>query len=82
MDKNILSSLTDEQLLDEKKKMNTAKLINAILIGMMVGVSFYSIVKNGISFWAFFPLIFAFILLRNRNRFKNLEEELEIRNLK
>ncbi len=48
-----LSELTDQELLQEAKKMKTTSLINAALIGFLAGVVVYSVVK---STWGFLTL--------------------------
>jgi len=41
-----LSELTDQELLQEAKKRKSTVIIDAILIGFLIGVVFYSIVKS------------------------------------
>ena len=82
MTKEELSKLTDEQLLAQAKKMKSAKITTAVLIGFMIGVSTYSAVKNGLGFFTFFPLFFVFLLFKGDAKRKVLEEILKERNLK
>jgi glycosyltransferase involved in cell wall biosynthesis len=81
-----LKELNDQELLQEKKKFDTNKIINASLIGLLLGVFAYSAVKSGFTFFTFFPLFFAFILFirgQKRNEFeKELKNEISSRNLK
>ena len=80
-----LSELTDEELLAEAKKVKSSAIISATLIGFMVGIVFYSIVKNGLGFFTLIPLFFAFKVFhnpKNNERNKALEELLKERNLK
>jgi F0F1-type ATP synthase assembly protein I len=58
-----LSNLTDEELLSEAKKMKSTSIINAFLIGFMIGIIIYSIVKSSLGFFTLIPLIFAFKVL-------------------
>jgi hypothetical protein len=81
MEQNNLKSLTDEQLLQEHKKLKSSNIINAFLIGALIGVAVYSAVKNGIGFFTFFPLFFVYLLFRNGKKAKALKEELKFRNL-
>lgn len=60
-----LSELTNEELLTEAKKMKSATIIHATLIGFMVGVIIYSIVKNSLGFFTLIPLFFIFKVLHN-----------------
>jgi hypothetical protein len=77
-----LSELTDQQLLEEAKKMKSSSIINALFIGFMVGIIIYSIVKNSLGFFTLIPLVFAYKLIKNAKNNKPLEEELKSRNLK
>ena len=81
-----LNELNDQELIQKQKKLKTNKIVNATLIGLLLGVSAYSAVKNGFSFFTFFPLFFAFILFirgQKRNEFeKELKNEISSRNLK
>ena len=40
------SEFTDQELLNEAKKMKSFSITNAFIIGVLVGIIFYSIVKN------------------------------------
>jgi len=77
-----LSELTDQELLEEAKKMKSASIINATLIGVMIGIVIYSAVKNSIGFFTLIPLYFAFKVFRNPEKHKALEKLLKERNLK
>ncbi len=82
MTKEELSKLTDEQLLAADKSMKSTNIMNAVLIGLMIGIAVYSTVKNGFGFFTFFPLIFVFVLVKNSVKKKELDEILKERNLK
>lgn len=78
-----LSELTDQELLQEAKKMKSTSLINALLIGFLLGVVFYSVVKNSLGFLTLIPLYFAYKLANNsKYSNKELEDLLKERNLK
>lgn len=77
-----LSELTDQELLDEAKKLKSASIINAVLIGFMIGIIVYSIVKNSVGFLTLIPLFFAYKLFNNSKNNKALEALLKERNLK
>jgi uncharacterized protein YqhQ len=80
-----LSELTDQELLDEAKKMKSSSIINALLIGAMIGIIIYSIAKNTVGLFTLIPLFFAFKLFNNpenKKRNKALEKLLKERNLK
>lgn len=74
MDKKPLSDLTDQELLQEAKKRKSASITNAFLIGFLIGIVFYSVVKNTWGFLTLIPLFFAYKLINNS---KYEKEELE-----
>jgi len=76
------SQLTDEELLKEAKKSKSTAVINATLIGFMMGVVVYSIVKNTWGFFTLIPLFLAYKIFNNSKKNKALEEELMKRKLK
>lgn len=79
-----LSALTDQELLNEAKKMKSTSIINAVLIGVLIGIVFYSIVKNSLGFFTLIPLFFVYKLIKDskHNNNKELENILKERNLK
>ena len=77
-----LSELTDQELLEEAKKMKSKATLNAVLIGFLVGIIFYSFMKNSLGFFTLIPLFFAYKLINNSNNSKELEALLKQRNLK
>lgn len=82
MEQKELSELTDEQLLEEAKKMKSSAIINAVFIGALIGIVIYSIAKNGFGFFIVFPLFLAYLFVKNSKKNKPLENELKARNLK
>lgn len=78
-----LTELTDQELLQEAKKRRTASIINAVLIGFMFGIIFYSIMKNSWGFLTLIPLFLAYKLINN-SKYNNteLEDLLKERKLK
>jgi type IV secretory pathway VirB3-like protein len=78
-----LAALTDQELLDKAKKMKSTSMTNAVLIGFLIGIVFYSIVKNTWGFVTLIPLYFAYKLINNsKHDTKELENILKERNLK
>lgn len=82
MSEKLYSELSDEELLAKRKKVKSANILSAVLIGFFVGIAVFSAVKKGLGFFTFFPLIFVFMLMRNRTEAKELDKEIESRNLK
>jgi type IV secretory pathway VirB3-like protein len=77
-----LAELTDEELLDEAKKIKSTNITNAVLIGFLMGIVFYSIVKNSWGFVTLIPLYFVYKLFNKSNHNKKeLENVLRERNL-
>ncbi|MGC4042030.1 MAG: FUSC family protein [Flavobacterium sp.] len=83
MDKRNLSELTDQELLQEAKKMKSASIMNAVFIGFLIGIIFYSAMKNSLGLFTLIPLFFAY-KLANKSKYdhQELENILKERNLK
>jgi len=77
-----LSELTDQELLDEAKKMKSSSIIQAFVIGFMIGVIVYSIVKNTWGLLTLIPLFYIYKLTQNSNNSKELKALLKERKLK
>lgn len=81
-----LTELNDQELLQKIKKMKTNKIIDAAGIGFTIGIVVYSAVKNGFTFFTFFPLILTYLMVKNSAKNKLLDQELQkelaTRNLK
>lgn len=73
--------LTEKELLQAKKKMKSEKVIRAVLIGFLVGISIFSFYNKGITFFSFFPLFFVVLLVKKDKKHDNIEQELKSRNL-
>ncbi len=77
-----LSKLTDQELLDEAKKMKSTSLTNAVLIGFLIGIIIYSIVKNSFGFFTLIPLFLVYIIFNNSKKHDALKNILKERGLK
>ena len=75
-DKN-LANLSEQELMQKLKKIKSNKIIDSAFIGLTVGISIYGAVKNGLGFFTFFPLILAYMFVRNSANNKLLEKEIE-----
>lgn len=53
-----LSEFTNQELLDEAKKMKSLSIVHAFVIGFMIGVIVFSIVKSTWGFFTLIPLFF------------------------
>lgn len=80
-----LSELSDQELLDEAKKIKSNSVTHALLIGCAIGVVVYAVAKNNFGFLGLLLLYFtykAFNSSENNKRNKELERLLKERNLK
>jgi len=81
MEKKEFADLTNEELLNEKKKIQYNKIVNATIIGICIAIFIYSAVKNGFRFFTFFPLLLTYPFIKNGQKIKILTNELKSRNL-
>lgn len=85
MNEKELTELSDQELLEKRKKIKSARTVNSVIIGALVGVIVYSAVKNGFGFFTFFPLVLIFITMKNSKKNEaienNVEEIVKSRNL-
>ena len=77
-----LSELTDEELLQEAKKMKSHSMIIALTIGIMFGVIIWSVANNTVGLFTLVPLFLIYKLVNNSRDDKALKELLRERNLK
>jgi len=61
--------------------MKSSSVINAFLIGFMIGIIIWSVVKNTLGFLTLIPLFFIYKLINNSKKEKTSKEDLEDRNL-
>ncbi|WP_265849789.1 hypothetical protein [Pedobacter sp. PF22-3] len=74
MEQRKLSELTNEELLQESKKKKSAAIMNALLIGFLAGIIFFSVAKNTLGFLTLIPLFFIYKLVNN-SKYDNRELE-------
>lgn len=72
-----LTELSNQELLQQIKRIKTNLIIDAAIIGSTIGVVIYSAVQNGFGFFTFFPLLLAYIIIRNSKNNKILEKEIQ-----
>lgn len=63
------SELTAQELVNKAKKKKSTSIINAALIGFLIGIIIYSVVKNNLGFFTLIPLFFIY-KLANRTKDK------------
>ncbi len=78
-----LTELTDQELLEEARKLKSFSIMNAFLIGFLVGIVIYSLVKNTFGFLMLIPLYMAYKFSNDpkEKRRKAAEALLKERNL-
>lgn len=79
-----LSGLSDQELLDEAKKLKSFSITNAFIIGFLVGIVIYSVAKNTWGLLTLIPLYFVYKMANDPKniRLKVLEKLLKERQLK
>jgi Na+-transporting methylmalonyl-CoA/oxaloacetate decarboxylase beta subunit len=83
MESKKLSEFTDQELLAEAKKIKTTAIIDAVLIGFLVGVVFYSIVNKSFGILMLIPIYLGYKLINKpKHHKKDVEALLKERNLK
>jgi ABC-type phosphate transport system permease subunit len=84
MEQKEYTKMTDEELLNEAKEMKSFSFTNALLIGFLVGVIFYSVVKNSWGMLTLIPLYFIYKLINDpkNKKGKELQSLFKERNLK
>lgn len=78
------TQFTDQELLNEAKKMKSFSITNALLIGFLIGVIFFSIVKNSWGMLTLIPLYFIYKMVNDpkNKKYKELQSILKERNIK
>ena len=67
------SQFTNQELLDEAKKMKSFSITNSLFIGFLVGVIFFSIIKNSWGMLTLIPLYFIYKMVNDPKNKKNKE---------
>ncbi len=75
------SELTDQELLAEDKKIKPSPITDAVLIGFLVGIILFSVVKNTWGLVTLVPLFLIYLFLKKGKKKKALQEELKKRKL-
>ena len=79
-----LFNLTDQELLDEIKKLKSFSITNAFIVGFLIGILVYSFVKSSWGLLTLIPLFLIYKMVNNPKniRLKALEKLARERNLK
>ncbi|WP_321348014.1 hypothetical protein [uncultured Draconibacterium sp.] len=81
MNKEELSKLSDEELLEAKKNSKPKPIVDAFFIGFLVGIIIYSVTANTWGFLTLIPLFLIYLLLKKPKQYEALKKELKKRNL-
>jgi hypothetical protein len=81
MNEKELSQLTDEELLETAKNFKPTPIIDALLIGFLIGILIYGVVANAWGFTILIPLFLIYQFLKKPKQYKALQQELKTRNL-
>ncbi len=82
MNQKNTAELTNEELLQEVKRMKATKLYDPVIFGVLIGIAIYSTVKNGLGLLTFLPMVYLPIAAKNKLKIKELAKLLKERNLK
>ncbi|MEP7703359.1 hypothetical protein [Paraglaciecola sp. 25GB23A] len=82
MEENELATLTDEELLQRAKDIESSPIANAILIGFLIGIIIYSILVNSVGLFTLIPLYFVYKLVEKSKRNTAIEKIMKERNKK
>lgn len=75
------AELTNEELLQEAKRLKPTKIMDAVIIGVLIGIATFSTVRNGAGLLSFLPLVYLPIAAKNRTRTGKVEALLKERGL-
>ncbi len=81
MNQDQFAVLTDEELRAQVKQSKTARIYDAVIFGVLIGIAIYSSVKNGFGLLTFLPLVYLPIATKNKIKYTALEKILKDRNL-
>lgn len=81
MNQKELAELTDQELIEEVKKIKPSPIVDAFFIGFLVGIIIYSLMVNTWGFLTLIPLLMVYGLLKKSKRNEALKKELKKRGL-
>jgi hypothetical protein len=81
MNQEKLSKLSDPELLKVAQQNKPSPLIDAFLIGFLVGIIIYGAAANAWGFTFLIPLFLIYALLKKPKQYEALKKELKKRDL-
>jgi hypothetical protein len=82
MNQQELSQLSDNELLEEFRKIKPSPMMDAFFIGFLIGIIIFSIAVSAWGFITLLPLFLIYLFLKKAKRYEALKKELEKRNLR
>lgn len=79
MQKKILSDQTLEELKLNEKKQKTILILYTLLLCIIIGVTLYITIENGIKLYTFLPIILMPLYIYSLNSFKKVKDEIKVR---
>lgn len=79
MQKKILSDQTLEELKLNEKKQKTILILYTLLLCIIIGVTLYITIENGIKLYIFLPIILMPLYIYSLNSFKKVKDEIKVR---
>ncbi|MGB0429774.1 MAG: hypothetical protein ACPGLV_04815 [Bacteroidia bacterium] len=76
-----LMDLPENELLQKAKNSKLYIKYDAVIIGLLIGISIYSSVKNGFGLLTFLPLVYLPAAAKNRKNKALIDKALQKRNL-
>lgn len=76
------TKLSDDELKTEAKKLKSRTVLNAFIIGFMIGIIIWSILKSTLGLLTLIPLFFIYKLANSSKNDKALKAVLKERKLK
>jgi hypothetical protein len=77
-----LTELTNQELLQETKKRKNDSIFHAFAIGLLGGVAFFSLIRNGFGFLLFILVgVIIYLIMQKKPSYKEAKEEVKRRGL-
>lgn len=74
-----LSELSDQELMEEEKKRKNGAIAFRIIIGLLMGIAFYSATHKGSFLISCLPLFFMALFVKSENDYKAVKTEIQSR---
>jgi len=77
MEQKEISELTDQELMLKANNFKSSNKTNAVLIGIVIGIAFYSIIKNGFGFLPIILFVCVMLAIQNGKKSKAIQKDIE-----